>query len=190
VIKVVPTAEGGMIILGGDLNGDLVSWLLKIDEDGIQEWHKHYGYEIGYQHFNQPFDVEQCSDGGYLIVGKYTNWNEPGTQARSWMVKTDPCGDIEWNGCVPVGIGDIEMIDQEDVRLYPNPTAGNFTIQLANLFHNGEVQIYNMMGSLVYHKRINGEKSGHALNLNSGIYLINLLEENRVVWLERLEIVR
>ena len=64
-----------------------------------------------------------------------------------------------------------------DTRLYPNPTAGQFTVEGVNI---AQVEVYNLVGQKVY------EEQGKlmtidAANWNKGIYLVNITSQNGAV---------
>ncbi len=193
ISKILPSQDGGMVIMGGDFNVDQIKWLLKIDTLGNMEWHKHYYYGMGGDYFNTGFDLEQCSDGGYLMVGKYSDWNLPGTLPRSWMIKIDACGDVEWNGCLPVGIGDIEIQPKLAFVLYPNPAQDYVTLEFDDYrLSVEEVMVFDMMGRLV--RQVYVESNGSIVidtrSLDNGLYQVVVKNKDGIVGNQKLEIIR
>ncbi|MCF8274610.1 MAG: T9SS type A sorting domain-containing protein [Flavobacteriaceae bacterium] len=61
--------------------------------------------------------------------------------------------------------------------LYPNPSNGNFTIQMGKNLIGSKVSIYSMLGKKVREFRI--ETASLNQNLNKGIYLIEIQKENQ-----------
>lgn len=107
------TTDGGYIVCGytNSFNGDVVGgkgygdvWVIKLDSDGNLIWQKVFGGNVGEE---QARDILQTTDGGYIIAAyldgslntllgsdftTYHNYYD------FWIIKTDPEGEIEWNG--------------------------------------------------------------------------------------------
>jgi len=99
------------------------AWIMKIDDDFEQEWYTELSYDDAPGNAHYPYDMEQTIDGGYALVGAYRN--NADFYDRTWLVKVDACGDLEWQGCeLPDGLADWEIQDSKFER-YPNPVSGN-----------------------------------------------------------------
>lgn len=67
----------------------------------------------------------------------------------------------------------------ENFSTYPNPVVnGEFMINTANNSVK-DVQIYNMLGKQVYAQKIEASQSVDVSNLNTGIYILKVLEEGK-----------
>lgn len=76
-----------------------------------------------------------------------------------------------------VGVGVEEQLSETNqFSLYPNPSTGTFTLLTNSPFQNSKIEIYNLLGTLVYHDEIGNTIAGYAkaitLNQPSGIYLL------------------
>jgi hypothetical protein len=60
---------------------------LKVDADGNVEWQKQYTTED----LNQPFSVEQSSDGGYIVAGSVRKYGA----YDAWVLKLDQNGEVQ-----------------------------------------------------------------------------------------------
>ncbi|MEP6846455.1 MAG: T9SS type A sorting domain-containing protein [Panacibacter sp.] len=91
LIKAIPTTDGGYLLCGNSLSGKSGEktesrvggydyWLVKLDKDGVIEWDKTIG-EISDDYLA---DLDQTTDGGYILVGSLG------------LMKIDDAGNIQW----------------------------------------------------------------------------------------------
>jgi len=100
------TSDGGYVITGwsssnGDTAGDhdFDYWVVKLDTGGAVKWQKLYGG----LNDDTPFDIQQTSDGGYVVAG-YSQSNDGdvtghhgGTNGSDyWVIKIDTGGVLKW----------------------------------------------------------------------------------------------
>jgi ELWxxDGT repeat protein len=67
--------------------------------------------------------------------------------------------------------------NSENLIMYPNPSNGNFTIQVIDSFVGGRATIYNLLGQKINEFKVN--QNSQTYNLNKGIYLIELAKNNK-----------
>jgi hypothetical protein len=93
--RIQETTDGGYIIVGytesfgagaEDLAEDF--YLVKIDAKGDTLWTRTYGGSLR----EQAHDVQQTTDGGYIIAG----WTDESGNCDFYLVKTDTNGDTLW----------------------------------------------------------------------------------------------
>ena len=91
--SVKQTQDGGYIIAGdtGSFGADGPDvYLVKIDENGTEEWSKTYGGS----YWDRGYSVQQTSDGGYIIAGEteIIRWDKD-----IYLTKTDADGYVTWS---------------------------------------------------------------------------------------------
>lgn len=90
--KAVPT--GGFILAGesgSNNNGESDMILVRVADDGEQQWLRYYGGDDS----ERCFDVINTSDNGFLLVGYSRSFGEG--QTDWYVIKTDSSGDPEWS---------------------------------------------------------------------------------------------
>jgi hypothetical protein len=97
------TTDGGYILVGysGSEDGDITEskgssdqWILKLSSAGDIEWQK----SIGERGIDEANSVQQTSDGGYIIAGTTSSWDdEIGRYLFDYnIVKFSNLGELEW----------------------------------------------------------------------------------------------
>ncbi|MDP7109456.1 MAG: hypothetical protein QF912_00525 [Dehalococcoidales bacterium] len=91
--SVQQTADGGYIIAGVTTSfstGDYDAYLVKIDEEGNEEWSQIFGDTEN----DGAHSVQQTADGGYIIAGGTASYGAGGWD--TYVIKTDEEGNEEW----------------------------------------------------------------------------------------------
>ncbi len=72
------------------------------------------------------------------------------------------------------------LLNQISINVFPNPTRSQFTIQI-NEISNAKIEIFDVLGKLVYKQIVNSEKTQINTNNNfkSGLYLIKIDTSNK-----------
>ena len=92
--SVKQTKDGGYIILALHSHASAWKynfWVIKLNSNSDIEWQKTYGLKnnSGEEMDDYPYEIEQTSDGGYIIVGN-------SGRSKTWILKIDETGNIEW----------------------------------------------------------------------------------------------
>jgi hypothetical protein len=91
------TTDGGYIISGrGSNNGCTQLMLLKTFVDGNIEWVKMYPDNACVPDGSYGKYVQQTSDGGYIIMSNYYEYQQPFDEQKMWLLKTNSIGDTIW----------------------------------------------------------------------------------------------
>jgi type IX secretion system substrate protein len=68
------------------------------------------------------------------------------------------------------------------IELYPNPSADQFTLNLASLPEQNKLEITDLTGKIVYEKdNVLSTEIVPCSNLNNGIYIVRLLADDQIV---------
>ena len=82
--------------------------------------------------------------------------------------------------CKTVGINNISSINE--INIYPSPFQNNFTISSSNLNRVKFLEVYNVIGSLIYKQELNDASSDAVSinpgNISKGLYFVSLLDSN------------
>ena len=145
--------------------------ILRTDSNGNQKWFRYY-YKFYPTNEDYLSDINLTSDGGFIASG--FTYDNP---ENFWVVKTDSLG-CDTIGCNFTGI---EQIKENDigVKVFPNPSTGQFTLSLSNVPEKCNVEVYNVLGERVESEKVKGESEEIDLSGQpNGIYLYRVITEN------------
>lgn len=73
-------------------------------------------------------------------------------------------------------------ISNSNITLFPNPNNGTFTLEIANLIANSQIEIYNNLGQLVFTSKVNDSINEiNISHLSNGLFTVKLIGENNVI---------
>lgn len=164
---------------GSPIEGQEVVYMLKFDDQGNEIWYHEYYPPL--PHLNpDAWDLEVTSDGGLAFVGNFRHLisqNEPAPK-YTWVVKTDACGDVVFNGCPPP-IGVSEQTAKSSLMLYPNPAQTQLNIILPPGGNRAEV--FDMRGQLVHSAFVYpgwDRTTVDVAGLSTGMYMVRVVKES------------
>ncbi|RMZ59715.1 T9SS C-terminal target domain-containing protein [Chryseobacterium nematophagum] len=124
------------IVLGGYTQAegkiekdDETFWLIYMDENGKEEWRKHVKGESRKRE-ERLSDIKLNRDGSIVLAG--TSAEEFGKE--NW--KIIKLGDKQLN----------ELIEKQDIWIYPNPASDYTYVEIGSPFKEAEITIYDMGG--------------------------------------------
>lgn len=96
IVSYSPSTDGN--VTGNHGNGDY--WVAKLDNSGNIQWQK----SLGGSNYDMPHEIQQTSDGGYIVVGESSSidgdvtghHDVAGTYSDYWVVKLNSVGSIQW----------------------------------------------------------------------------------------------
>ncbi len=115
-------------------------------------------------------------DNNYAIIPGETGQSYTAIAIGNYAVELSENGCVDTTGCVSITtIGIIENNFGNDFKLYPNPTDGNFSVDLSNDFGSVIISITDIYGKLIQSSEY---RNSQILNLNlsepPGIYLLTI----------------
>ncbi|MCO5231721.1 MAG: T9SS type A sorting domain-containing protein [Chitinophagales bacterium] len=134
-------------------------WLVKTDMNGDIQWQNSYGDASSDRLTGGVFI---SSDNGYVIGGSSNKWRI----IDMWIIKLYPE--------ISTGIKDINT--PSALKIYPNPTHGNFVVQTPLSIGNANVTISDAGGKKVWQRDMDLRQGSihFDLQLPQGIYLLQL----------------
>ena len=79
------------------------------------------------------------------------------------------------DGCVGVIGGIDEARLQNDVKIFPNPSNGLFTVDLPDA-QKGQFEVFNCLGQIIYHSALNSERTSIDLTgQTTGLYIYRII---------------
>ena len=97
-----------------------------------------------------------------------TIWNR-NTSYPDIMVK------VSCNDCAIVNVPELE---KNNPTVYPNPATNNFTVDLGN-DEKANIQLFNIVGQMVYSETITGKAQVNVANLHSGVYMLKVNQNGK-----------
>ncbi|WP_343679370.1 T9SS type A sorting domain-containing protein [Chryseobacterium arthrosphaerae] len=141
---------------------DETFWMLYLDQNGNEQWRKHVAGESR-QREERLSDLKLNRDGSIILAG--TSAKELGKE--NWKI---------------VKLGDkqvSQLIEKQDIRIYPNPVSDYAYVEIGFDFKEAEILLYDMSGrQLQSLKTKNNVTKINTQNLVQGAYLVTIKTAN------------
>ncbi|MBI5060183.1 hypothetical protein HZB60_10435 [candidate division KSB1 bacterium] len=155
------TDDGGFVLAGETRSfgaGGIDGYVLKYSAAGTLEWTR----TVGGVPDDQAFDIQQTSDGGYILTGFSKKINSTGD---AWLVKLTAAGDTSWvkyvgtSGAIERGYG-VQQTDDGGYIMCGTRNSGGSQLWLVR---------FSSVGDTLWTRRIGGTGSevGHDIILES-----------------------
>ena len=121
-----------------------------------------------------------CDD-NYAIIANETGASFTATVNGNYAVEITENGCVDTTDCVAItSAGIIENNFGDDLVVSPNPTDGNFSIDLGANYENAQITITDLSGKLIESKNFtNSQVLNLYLDEASGIYLVSIQAGNK-----------
>jgi hypothetical protein len=121
-----------------------------------------------------------CNNNNAEIANE-TNQSFTATVNGSYAVELTQNGCVDTTACITIAsVGIVENSFGDDMVVYPNPTNGNFSIDLGAIYENTQITITDISGRLIVSKNMTASQ---VLNLTieepAGIYFVTVQSENK-----------
>lgn len=165
-------------------------------------WYKadkelHIGYEVTPKTNKGDYIIEKTGDitvyAGEQVVMKPGFHAESGSTFHAF-IRIPPCsasGMSQNSGnndrkadenyairFVENNIKEVEKSEDQKVKLYPNPNNGSFTIEVTDIYLDGEFLIFDTYGKKLYFETIKRNVTQINRRLESGVYYVTLIKGN------------
>jgi hypothetical protein len=133
------------------------------------------GPAISANNANANYQWLNC-DNAYAIIAGETGQTFTATINGNYAVELSENGCVDTSACVAINtVGIIENSFGNDLFLYPNPTNGNFSIDLGDMFETMEVRITDLSGKLINSKTIlHSQVLSLSIDEPAGIYFVSV----------------
>jgi len=157
-------------------------FIAKYDNNGNALWAKRAG-GTGYAWANS---INTDANGNVLITGAF---NSPSILFGSITLTQAFYNDI-FIAKLGSSTGVENLENENNIVIYPNPFSSSTTLQTDNLLHNATLTVDNCFGQTVAQiKNISGQTVTFSRdNLASGLYFVRLMQDNKVIAIDKLVI--
>lgn len=135
---------------------------------------------------NAEYQWLDCNLENSPIVGA-TNATFLPTESGSYAVAVLQNGcSLGESACFEVIISDVsDLTLQHEIKLYPNPTQGEMTLELAEYTASTQLQIHNVSGQLLRTQNVPARVSTLNFSLPEGLYFMKIINESGVVGMKK-----
>ena len=140
----------------GQANGSIASSVT----GGVPPYHYHWSNSVN----DTTSHLDSVAAGTYTLT----------------VTDSSGCSKVNW---VTVGkhVG-IEVINEETVQLYPNPSTGNVTLVIPGTFQNAKIAVVDLVGRIVWGSNVSSGQNILPLSfLQQGVYLLKVTDGNKEV---------
>ena len=104
-------------------------------------------------------------------------------QVRTWASE-DSIGTtklLTWVFNVASTCTGISEVESNRIAIYPNPVHDMAHISIPGSLDNGQIEIYNLLGSRVFSQSVRGDKDIDLSNLDTGLYIARISDSGKVI---------
>lgn len=138
------------------------------------------GLAVSANNTNATYKWLDC-DNNYAIIDGEIGQTFTATANGNYAVELTENGCVDTSTCVAITtIGILENSLGNDLLIYPNPTSGNFSIDLGAIYQNAQILITDISGKLIHSKNIVQSKVINlSLEAPAGVYIVSIHADNK-----------
>ena len=166
-IRILP--NNNIVVIGSNQFVGHSSFLLSLNSSGDSLAYKYLCYTGAYGELNYIYDNILNADGSITAIGMVQSFDLVPCQ-QIWLVKT--------GNLLTTNVSE-NYLPQGNINISPNPATTQTTITYPTSEKGITLQIYNMLGQLIYEEKLNKGSSQIIINTTTfkrGIYKITLGE--------------
>jgi len=120
-------------------------------------------------------------DNNYTIISGEIGQSYTTTANGNYAVELSENGCIDTTSCVAITtVGIIENTFGSEILIYPNPTSGNFSIDLGAVYENADILITGLKGKLIDSKTITQSQTiNHSIKEPAGVYIVSIQADDK-----------
>ncbi len=157
--------------------------VMRVDSSGKLIWYRNYRKVVGATSANYLRDCKTTLDGGIVASGFCSPTSSQDTGLEDvWVLKIDS------NGCDSIGLcstspnlnASVQELNTHSniIHVYPNPNNGIFTVITQEDMCAARIEIYNMLGQIIYKRTLKKVNTEIRLDGQSiGVYLYRVISE-------------
>ena len=126
------------------------------------------------------------TDSATTTSGNYTFTLTKPEQYKICLKVTNLAGCISQT-CKDITVGISDILKPSGFKIYPNPNAGIFTIEIENPSNNSSIEVYNLVGELAKKVERVGKVTTLNLDATAGIYFVRV-KNGDAVWGQKVTI--
>ncbi|MGB0880574.1 MAG: T9SS type A sorting domain-containing protein [Polaribacter sp.] len=164
-----------------EASSDLATWktLDKYDSRRFSEWLAEYNNGANVMISDALFKEQNIvlTDEGFnigdTVVFRFSLVSDPVANSYGWAIKSINAG-------ATASISEV-IKENKAFTVYPTISNGNFTLYAKNTLGKTEMNIFDITGKKVFQSSLDfttDEKQDVSVNLNAGVYIVNLIDEN------------
>lgn len=133
------------------------------------------GITISANNTGATYQWLDCDNNNAIITGE-TGQSFNATINGNYAVELSENGCVDTSACVVITtVGIVENSFEHKLTVYPNPTSGNFSIDLGAIYESSAVSITDISGKLIVSETMS---KSQVLNFNikepAGIYIVSI----------------
>ncbi len=181
VLKLLLSNQGRRIFTGGhyNLNETIDSYVESVDNYNSQEWMNFYSYDDCETCSNALGDIEFAPDSGYICTGYFIDYSEDIPINKTWLLKIDACGDVQYNGCPPSVNVHEETQNDSGISIWPNPARETLHLNADPGIEITSLRLFDLTGALAMENHLRhftGSYSVDVSTLPGGYYFAEITD--------------